>query len=74
MFSFHFPTTFNMLSYISSNVGGPRRGSGFCTPKSKSFHDKPRGGRPPSGLKGREVGLWYAQRSKHKKKMMEKAL
>ncbi|CAK8696730.1 unnamed protein product [Clavelina lepadiformis] len=53
--------------------GGPRRGSGFCTPKSKSFHDKPRGGRPPSGLKGREIGLWYAQRSKHKKKMMEKS-
>ena len=29
------------------------------------------GGGPPPGLKGREIGMWYAQRSKGKKKDKE---
>jgi ATP-dependent RNA helicase DHX36 len=31
-----------------------------------------RRGRPPPGLKGREIGLWYAQKSKKKKEEMER--
>ncbi len=29
--------------------------------------DTPDETRPPSGLKGRDIGMWYAQRSKQKK-------
>lgn len=36
-------------------------------------HSSDRGrGRPPPGLVGREIGMWYAQRSKAKKADMEK--
>lgn len=31
-----------------------------------------RGERPPPGLKGREIGMWFARRSKAKKEQQEK--
>ena len=49
--------------------GGPNRGGGG--PNRGGGRGRGRGG-PPPGLTGREIGMWYAQKSKHHKKEQEK--
>ena len=55
---FHFFPPGTSESGGQPESGGLRRGGGR--------------GRPPPGLSGREIGLWYAKRSKQKKEEQER--
>ena len=61
-------------SGYGSRRGGRRggRGGGRGRDRGGGGRGGGRGGGPPPGLKGREIGMWYAARSKQRKKEEEK--
>lgn len=52
--------------------GGPNRGGGPYRGGGGGRRGRGGGGGPPPGLSGREIGMWYASRSRGRKKEKER--